>query len=116
MRQCLVLTMFAAGALLMGCGGGPSESEFVEACVKEGQSGASQLLDNELGVTREAFCKCGANVAKSSLSADAYRAVVLDMQGKEEEAAAITSKMSENDQLASVKVAADMLQICSQAK
>ena len=112
----LRMTVLAAGALFIACGGGPSETEFVEACVKEGQSGASQLLDRELGVSREAFCKCGADVAKSSLSADGYQAMVLDMQGKDEEAAAITSKMGENDQLAAVKVAADMLEVCSQAK
>lgn len=116
MRQRLVMPVLAAAALFIGCGGGPSETEFVEACVKEGQSSASQLLDQELGVTREAFCKCGANVAKSGLSADGYRAMVLDMQGKGEEAAAITSKMDESDQLAVVKVAADMLEQCSQAK
>ena len=101
----------------MACsGGGPSDAEFVEACLKEGQSAASQALDKELGVTREAFCKCGAGVAKSSLSAEGYRAMVLEMQGKREEAASITSKMSEAEQLASVQASGEMLEKCAQAK
>lgn len=114
---CLVATVAVAGALAIACaGGGPSDTEFVEACLKEGQGGASQLLDKELGVTREAFCKCGANVARSALSADGYRAMVLEMQGKGDEARAITSKMSETEQLASVNAAGEMLEKCATAK
>jgi hypothetical protein len=112
----LVVTVVLVGASLMACSGGPSESEFVDACLLEGKSASSQLLDRELGVTREAFCTCGAGVAKSSLSADGYRAMVLEMQGKREEATAITSKMSEDEQLNSVKVAGDMVEKCAQAK
>ena len=105
------------GALLTACGGeGPSDSEFVAACLNEGQGGASQMLDRELGVTRDAFCKCGAPVARSSLSSDGYRAMILDMQGKREEASSITSKMSESEQTAAVEVAANMLEKCGAAK
>ena len=114
--SCPVTVVVLAGALFMACGGGPSEAEFVEACMLEGQSTASQMLDKELGVTRQAFCACGANVAKSSLSADGYRAMVLEMQGKREEATAITSKMSERDQEAAVTTAGVMLEKCGQAK
>ena len=107
-----------AGLLLTGCGGagGPADTEFVEACLKEGQSAASQLLDKELGVTRDEFCKCGATLARSSLSADGYRAMVLEMQGKGEEATSITSKMSESEQIASVQVAAEMVEKCGGVK
>ena len=112
----LVTSVVVVGASLMACGGGPSETEFVDACLLEGKSASSQLLDRELGVTREAFCKCGAGVAKSSLSDDGYRAMVLEMQGKREEAAAITSKMSEDEQVNSAKVAGDMVEKCAQAK
>ena len=104
-----------AVALFMACNSGPSESEFVAACVKEGQSAASQLLDKELGVTRDAFCKCGASVAKSSLSSDGYRAMILDMEGKREEASSITSKMSESEQEASLKVLGAMVDKCGGA-
>ena len=53
-----LMTAVVTGALLMACGGGPSEKEFVDACLKEGQGAASTLLDKELGVTREAYCTC----------------------------------------------------------
>jgi len=113
----LVMVVVTAGAVLVACGGGAaSDTEFVEACLKEGQGGASQLLDKELGVTREAFCKCGATVARSALSADGYRAMVLEMQGKGDEARSITSKMSETEQLASVEAAGQMLEKCAVAK
>jgi hypothetical protein len=100
------------GVLFSACNGGPSESEFVAACMNEGQGGASQMLDKELGVTRDAFCKCGAPVAKSSLSSDGYRAMILDMQGKRAEASSITSKMSESEQQATLEVLGEMLEKC----
>jgi hypothetical protein len=109
--SCLGAVM-VAGALLMACSGAPSGAEFVEACLQEGQSGASQMLDKELGVTRKTFCECGEPIARSSLSTDGYRAMVLDMQGKREEARAITSKMNEAEQTAAVEVLGQMMEQC----
>jgi hypothetical protein len=103
------------GVLFTACNGGPSDSEFVAACMNEGQGGASQMLDKELGVTRDAFCKCGAPIARSSLSSDGYRAMILDMQGKREEARSITSKMSESEQQGAVEVLGQMLEKCGGA-
>ena len=37
--------VIVAGALLTACGGAPSGTEFVEACLREGQSAASQMLE-----------------------------------------------------------------------
>jgi hypothetical protein len=103
------------GALFAACSGGPKDSEFVAACMTEGQGLASQMLDKELGVTRDAFCECGAGVAKSSLSSDGYRAMILDMQGKKEEARNITSKMSDSEQEAAMMVLGTMLEKCGGA-
>jgi hypothetical protein len=88
-------------ALLVACDRGASDQEFVAACLQEGQRGgaANQMLDKELGVTREASCKCAAKEARSTLSKDAYRAMVLEMAGKGDEARAISSKMSESQQM-----------------
>jgi hypothetical protein len=72
--------------------------------MNEGQGVASQMLDKELGVTRDAFCKCGAPVARSGLSSDGYLAMILDMQGKRAEASSITSTMSESEQQAALEV------------
>jgi hypothetical protein len=104
--------VMVAGALLAGCSGEPSGAEFVEACLQEGQNAASQMLDRELGVTRQAFCECGEPIARSSLSTDGYRAMVLDMQGRGEEARAITSTMNESEQLAAIEVLGNMLEQC----
>jgi hypothetical protein len=111
----LVAIAVVVGALFAGCNGGPNDSEFVAACMNEGQGQASQMLDKEMGVTRDAFCKCGAGVAKSSLSSDGYRAMTLDMQGKKEEARIITSKMSESEQQAAMMVLGEMMEKCGGA-
>ena len=103
------------GALFAACSGGPSDSEFVAACQNEGQGLASQMLDRESGVTRDAFCECGAGVARSSLSSDGYRAMILDMQGKKQEAQDITSKMSDSEQEAAMMVVGKMLEQCAGA-
>ena len=109
--------VIVACALLTACGGGGAGStEFVEACLKEGSSAASQMLDRELGVDRKAFCECGEPIAKSALSTEGYRAMVLDMQGKGEEARAITSKMNEAEQMASLEVLAKMMDQCGAKK
>ena len=81
----------------------------------EGQGAASQLLDKELGVTRDAFCKRGAPIARASLSSHGHGAMILDMQGKREEARSITSKMNESDRQAALKVLGDTLEKCAGA-
>lgn len=83
-------------ALLAGCGGGTGE--FVEACMKESGGMGGPMFEQEMGVKKEEFCKCGAKTAKSSLSGKAFHAMVLDMQGKKQEAYEITSKMDTQEQ------------------
>ena len=80
------------------------EAEFVAACLKEGErSVANKALRKEMGVKGDEFCKCVAKEARTNLSADAQRAMILDMQGKKQEAQAISSKMSDADQMAFMK-------------
>ena len=97
------LTVVIVAILIAACNGGPSEAEFVAACMKEGEKGANKALRREMGVKSDAFCKCAATEARSSLSADAQRAMMLDMQGKSQEARAISAKMSDADQMAFMK-------------
>ena len=109
------LAMAVVVGVLAACSGGPKDSDFIAACTNEGQGLASQMLDRESGITRDAFCECGAGVARSSLSSDGYRAMILDMQGKKEEAQNITSKMSDSEQEAAMMVVGEMLQKCAGA-
>ena len=110
------LMVIVLATLLTACDGGPGESEFVDACIKEGENVASKMLDKEMGIKRDSFCKCGAKVARSSLSADAYRVMILGMQSKNQEASAITSKMSESEQQALFKGTAEMFEKCVEGK
>ena len=104
-------------ALLAACDSGPSEGEFAAACLKEGErSVANKALRKEAGVKGDAFCKCVAKEARTNLSADAQRAMILDMQGKKQEAGAISSKMSDADQMAFMQGAANVFGKCIGAR
>ena len=78
------LTVVIVAILIAACNGGPSEAEFVAGCMKEGEKGEGiEALRREMGVKSDAFCKCAATEhERLSLSADAQRAMMLDMQGK----------------------------------
>lgn len=101
-----------ASMALMACDAGPSESEFVAACLKEGARGANRAMRREMGVQPEAFCRCAAAEAKARLPAEARQAMVLDMQGKTAEARAISSKLNEADQMAFMQGTMKMLEAC----
>lgn len=113
---CRVMPVILA-ALLAACDSGPSEAEFLAACLKEGErSVANKALRKEMGVKGDAFCKCAAKEARTTLSADAQRAMILDMQGKKQEASAISSKMSDADQMAFMKGATTIFGKCTGAR
>ena len=115
LMPCRVTPVILA-ALLAACDSGPSESDFVAACLKEGERGANKMMRKEMGVKGDAFCKCAAKEAKASLSADARRAMILDMQGKKQEASAISSKMSDADQMAFMQGATNIFGKCVGAR
>jgi hypothetical protein len=105
------LTALAIAALLFAaCDSGPSESEYVQACLKEG--GANNLAMTK-GMDREKVCKCSASAAKSALSADGYRLMVLEMQGKRQEVAALHAKMSEADKMGVMQAMLNSLGKCA---
>lgn len=74
------LAVAAAATALAACSKAPDTGEFVAACVK---TQATQQM-----------CECAAKVAASKLSPDLFNAMVYDMQGKRQELAAISDKMS----------------------
>lgn len=99
-------------AMLAACDSGPSESEFVAACMKEGQQGANRAMSRAMGIDRDQFCKCGASQAKASLSAEGYRMMVFEMQGKRQEVAALQSKMSDAEKIDVMKAGFEVLGKC----
>lgn len=98
---------------LVACDNAPSESEFAAACVKEGQRGINKATSREMGITnREAFCKCSAKEAKAVVSAAGYRWMMLDMEGRNPEAAAVEAKLTEQDRADMMKAATAVLGKC----
>jgi hypothetical protein len=109
------MTIAMMTALIGACSGAPGESDFVTACIEEGQRGVNRAFTKEMGIDRETFCKCAAKEASATLSADAQRAMILDMQGKAQEAGAISSKMSESEQMAFMKGGVEVFEKCARA-
>jgi hypothetical protein len=82
------------------------------ACLNEGARGANKALRREMGVKSDVFCKCVAKEARSQLSAEGRQAMMLDMQGKAQEARAITAKMKDADQMEFMKGGMAVMQAC----
>jgi hypothetical protein len=99
-------------AFFAACDGGPSDGEFETACLNEGSRGANKALRREMGIKSEVFCKCVAKEARSHLSAQGRQAMMLDMQGKPQEARAITAKMKEPEQMEFMKGGMRVAQTC----
>ncbi len=108
--------MWLATGLMVACSSGPSESEFAAACMQEGQRGVNMALSREMGIHRDAFCRCTAKEARALVSADGYRWMMLDMQGSRQEAATLQAKMTENDRMEVMKVAMTVLGKCTAAR
>lgn len=106
----------ACAVALVACGSGPSESEFTAACMQEGQRGVNAALSREMGVHREPFCRCTAKEAKTVVSADGYRWMMLDMQGNRQEAATLQAKMTEAERMDVMKAAMTVLGKCTASR
>ena len=114
---CRVSVVVAAAVLLSACGSGPSDSDFVAACIQEGERGANKGMRREMGVKNaEEFCKCGAAGARASLSSDLRHAMILNMQGKKQEATAMTSKMSDTEKMSAMQSTMAIFGKCSGAQ
>ena len=109
MTPAFILTGLFSACDIMG----PSEGEFVQACLEEGKQGVNKRFSDEMGINRETMCKCAASEAKSSVSPEGYRALILNMQGKKQEASMITSKMSEAEKMAVLEASLQMIGKCA---
>ena len=93
-------TVLILSALVAACDSGPSDAEFVAACLKEGQRGANMAMTKALGVERDKFCQCGAKASRAAMSDEARRLMVMGMEGnKRQEIAALQAKMSDAEKM-----------------
>ena len=110
-RKSMAIVLLAVG--LAARDSGPSDSAFVAACMKEGETAAGRAMRREMAIKGEEFCSCAAGVARKELSADARHAMVLGMEGKTSEANAMAAKFSDADQMAFMKGGMTMLERCA---
>jgi hypothetical protein len=80
------LATITAVATLTACGAGPSDGEFVQACM-------SQRGPQLVKVT-DAMCQCAATFARQNFAPKLRQALVLDMQGRKQEAEALLEGVS----------------------
>lgn len=99
-------------AVLAACDGGPSDSELQTACLAEGQAGVNKAMRKEMGIAGDAFCKCVAREARARISAEGRQAMLLDMQGKAQEARKVSMKMNDAEQKAFMEGGLGVMQAC----
>jgi hypothetical protein len=109
--RCLAMAVIVA-TLLVACESGPSESEFVAACLNEGRQGANKAMSRAMSIDRDKFCKCGASQARANLSPDGYRLMVFEMQGKRQQVAALQSTMNDTEKMNVMKAGFELLGKC----
>ena len=89
---CALVAAGAAVVALGGCaGGGPGEGEFVQACMNQSQNSIQMVK-----VTEE-MCRCAAKYSRENFDARLQRVMVLNMQGRNQEAEALIGDMSFDD-------------------
>jgi hypothetical protein len=91
-------TALIVATLLAACDSGPRESEYLAVCLKEGQTRANQMLTRQMGVDRDAYCKCAAKEVQTTLSPEGRRWMMFNMENKKEEARALQAKFSDKEQ------------------
>ena len=100
--------------VLAACGNAPSESEFVAACLKEGQRATNKAMSNALDIDRDKFCQCGAKAARASMSDNGMQLMVWEMQGgKRQEIAALQAKMGDDEKMAVMKAGFEVFGKCA---
>jgi hypothetical protein len=77
--------------LLGGCAGGPSDAEFVQACMSSNERGL-----NMVRMTEE-MCQCAATYARENFPPPVRQAMSLNLQGRKQESEALLAGMSFDD-------------------
>ena len=99
--------------LVAACDSGPSESEYLAVCLKEGQTRANQAITKQMGVDREAYCKCAAKEVQTAVSAEGRRWMMFNMENKKEEARALQAKLSDKEQEGLMKAGFEVFGKCA---
>jgi hypothetical protein len=81
----IILTV-AVTTVLAACSGGPSDSDFVQACMN--QSGGQMVK------VTEGMCRCAAGYARDNFNPKLRQVLMLDMQGKKQESESLAEGMS----------------------
>ena len=103
----IVTPIIAALPLLSGCaGGGPSDGEFVKACMEQGQHSLQMVK------MTEEMCKCAASYARDNFTPPVRQALMLNMQGRKQESEALLSGMSFEDRAKSAAQEFEMVGKC----
>lgn len=79
----------ATSALLAACTGGPSDGEFVQACMN--QQGVQMVK------MTEEMCQCAAKYARENFDPKLHHVLVLNMHGKKQESEALIADLSFDD-------------------
>jgi hypothetical protein len=80
---CVIAILFAA------CSGGPSEGEFVQACLN--QKGVQMVK------MTEEMCQCAARYSRENFEPRLQQVLLLNMQGRKQESEALIDGMSFDD-------------------
>ena len=106
-------TALMVASLLVACDSGPSESEYLAVCLKEGQTRVNQAITKQMGVDRGAYCKCAAKEVQAAVSAEGRRWMMLNMENKKQEARALQAKLSDKEQEGLMKAALEVFGKCA---
>lgn len=99
--------------LAVACDSGPSQAEYLAVCLKEGQTRANQIISKQMGVNREAYCKCAAKEVQTAVSAEGRRWMMLNMENKKQEARSLQAKLSDKEQEGLMKAALEVFGKCA---
>ena len=82
------LSPLIVGAIttLAACSSGPSDGEFVQACMNQRGPQMVKVTDD--------MCQCAATFARKNFDPKLRQALVLDMQGRKQESKALVEGMS----------------------
>ena len=86
MKRMVLLSI--SSITLAACSGGPSDGEFVQACLNQ----RGQMVK-----MTEATCQCAASYSRENLDPKLRQLLVLDMQGRKQEEEALANGMSFED-------------------